>query len=64
MMFNEFIGKEVVLMVRMGDVILPMRGVPLSETDATVHFKISDGWFVDVYKAMIISARTTKGAGQ
>jgi hypothetical protein len=52
-MYEHLIGKEATLEVTLGDVIVPVRGIILEESEKTLQFRVAPGWDVDVYKAMI-----------
>jgi hypothetical protein len=59
-MYEHLIGKDCVLEVRLGDVMVPIKGIILGESDDVVYFQIAEGWDVDVYKSMITRAQEEK----
>jgi len=51
--FASWVGQAVILQVEAGEMRVPLRGTIVGESADAVRFRISDGWDVDIYKAMV-----------
>jgi hypothetical protein len=53
--YTTWLGQSVILQVAAGELRVPLRGVIVGESDATIRFRVGDGWDIDVYKPMILA---------
>ncbi len=53
--YSLWMGQPVVLQVGAGQTRVPLRGTIIGESMDAVRFRISDGWDVDIYKAMVLA---------
>jgi len=53
--FETWIGMPVILRVAFAEICVPLPGTLLSETPTTLHFRIGDGWDVDIFKSMVLA---------
>src|ERR1700676_1328237 len=53
--YATWLGQAVVLQVALGDIKVPLRGTLLKDGDETVGRRIGEGWYVDIYKTMILA---------
>jgi hypothetical protein len=53
--YGSWVGQAVILQVATGDLRVPLRGTILKETDATLRFRLSDGFDIDLFKPMILA---------
>jgi hypothetical protein len=53
--YEPWLGKRVILRVAFAEVCVPLPGTLLSETPATLRFRIGDGWDVDIFKTMVMA---------
>jgi hypothetical protein len=53
--YMTWLGQQVILQVAAGELRVPLRGVIVGESDASIRFRVGDGWDIDVYKPMILA---------
>jgi hypothetical protein len=53
--YTTWLGQQVILQVAAGELRVPLRGVIVGESDASIRFRVGDGWDIDVYKPMILA---------
>lgn len=53
--YTTWLGQPVILQVAAGELRVPLRGVIVGESDASIRFRVGDGWDIDVYKPMILA---------
>lgn len=58
--FKEWLGKTVVLRLKTGELRVPLSGTIVAESGGTVRFRITGGWDIDVYKALILDVEREK----
>ena len=50
-----WVGQAVILQVAAEELCVPLRGFIVGESDATVRFRVGEGWDIDIYKHMILA---------
>ncbi len=53
--YEIWLNQPVVLQVSAADLKVTLRGTIVGESDATVRFRIGQGWEVDIFKTMILA---------
>lgn len=53
--FAAWVGQTVILQVAAGEFRVPLRGVIVSESDATLRFRIGECWDIEIFKSMILA---------
>jgi hypothetical protein len=53
--FALWVGQAVVLQVAADELLVPLRGVIVGESESTVRFQVEDGSDIDIYKHMILA---------
>ena len=53
--YGLWVGQSVILQVAAEELCVPLRGVIVGESDATVQFRVGEGWDIDIYKHMILA---------
>ena len=61
--YASWLGQAVILQVAADDLRVPLRGVIVGESEATVRFRVREGWDIDIYKPMILAVEQDNWAG-
>ena len=62
--FAFWVGQAVVLQVAADELLVPLRGVIVGESESTLRFQVERGGDIDIYKHMILAVeQETRVAG-
>ena len=53
--FALWVGQSVILQVAADELCVPLRGVIVGESEASVRIRIGEGGDIDIYKAIILA---------
>ena len=53
--YASWVGQAVILQVAASDLLVPLRGTVVGESDDAVRFRIGECWDVDIYKTIILA---------
>jgi len=52
--YSDWLGRQVVLQIKTGESLVPLRGLVVNESNNTLRFRVDGTWDVDIYKEMIL----------
>ena len=52
--YSDWLGRQVVLQIEVGESLIPLRGLVVNESHNALRFRVDGGWDVDIYKEMIL----------
>jgi hypothetical protein len=52
--YSDWLGRQVVLQIEVGESLVPLRGLVVNESNNALRFRVDGGWDVDIYKEMIL----------
>jgi len=52
--YSDWLGRQVVLQIETGELLVPLRGLVVNESNNALRFRLDGGWEVDIYKEMIL----------
>jgi hypothetical protein len=61
--FAFWVGQSVILQVAADELLVPLRGVIVGESESTVRFQAEEGGDIDIYKHLILAIEQGNRAG-
>ena len=52
--YSDWLGRQVVLQVKAGESVVPLRGLVVDESNNVLRFRLDGCWEVDIYKEMVL----------
>jgi hypothetical protein len=52
--YSDWLGRQVVLQIEVGESLIPLRGLVVNESNNALRFRVDGTWDVDIYKEMIL----------